>query len=145
MHALANAPTTCVHSKNSRIQASVIHAGCVCVCACGVCTCVCTCVCVWCVYVCVCTYVCVVCTYVCVVCTYVCVWVCVCGCVPKGLQMEPRPPGCSMREVPIALWHRGRKRCYLQETRGRSDPGRTRACNLWFRRPTPYPLGHRAC
>ena len=24
------------------------------------------------------------------------------------------------------------------------DPGRTRACNLWFRRPTPYPLGHRA-
>ena len=26
----------------------------------------------------------------------------------------------------------------------RHDPGRTRACNLWFRRPTPYPLGHRA-
>ena len=25
----------------------------------------------------------------------------------------------------------------------RVDPGRTRACNLWFRRPTPYPLGHR--
>jgi len=24
------------------------------------------------------------------------------------------------------------------------DPGRTRTCNLWFRRPTPYPLGHRA-
>ena len=24
------------------------------------------------------------------------------------------------------------------------DPGRPRACNLWFRRPTPYPLGHRA-
>ena len=24
------------------------------------------------------------------------------------------------------------------------DSGRTRACNLWFRRPTPYPLGHRA-
>ena len=23
------------------------------------------------------------------------------------------------------------------------DPGTTRACNLWFRRPTPYPLGHR--
>ena len=23
-------------------------------------------------------------------------------------------------------------------------PGRTRTCNLWFRRPTPYPLGHRA-
>ena len=26
-----------------------------------------------------------------------------------------------------------------------NDPGRTRTCNLWFRRPTPYPLGHRAC
>jgi hypothetical protein len=25
-----------------------------------------------------------------------------------------------------------------------ADPGRTRTCNLWFRRPTPYPLGHRA-
>ena len=26
----------------------------------------------------------------------------------------------------------------------RNDPGRTQTCNLWFRRPTPYPLGHRA-
>jgi hypothetical protein len=25
-----------------------------------------------------------------------------------------------------------------------NDPGRTRTCNLWLRRPTPYPLGHRA-
>ena len=25
-----------------------------------------------------------------------------------------------------------------------NDPGRTRTWNLWFRRPTPYPLGHRA-
>ena len=25
-----------------------------------------------------------------------------------------------------------------------NDPGRTRTCNLWFRRPTPYPLGRRA-
>ena len=24
------------------------------------------------------------------------------------------------------------------------DSGRTRACSLWFRRPTPHPLGHRA-
>ena len=28
--------------------------------------------------------------------------------------------------------------------RMQNDPGRTRTCNLWFRRPTPYPLGHRA-
>ena len=27
----------------------------------------------------------------------------------------------------------------------RHDPGRTRACNLWFRRPTPYPLGRATC
>ena len=26
----------------------------------------------------------------------------------------------------------------------KSDPGRTRTCNLCFRRATPYPLGHRA-
>ena len=25
-----------------------------------------------------------------------------------------------------------------------NDPGRTRTCNLRFRRPTPYPLGHKA-
>ena len=24
-----------------------------------------------------------------------------------------------------------------------TEPGRTRTCNLWFRRPTLYPLGHR--
>ena len=24
-----------------------------------------------------------------------------------------------------------------------NGPGRSRTCNLWFRRPTPYPLGHR--
>ena len=24
-----------------------------------------------------------------------------------------------------------------------NDPGKTRTCNLWFRGPTPYPLGHR--
>ena len=29
-------------------------------------------------------------------------------------------------------------------TNTKCDPGRTRTCNLWFRRPTPYPLGHRA-
>ena len=29
-------------------------------------------------------------------------------------------------------------------TGGHLDPGRTQTCNLWFRGPTPYPLGHRA-
>ena len=32
----------------------------------------------------------------------------------------------------------------LSPERHTVDPGRTRTCNLWFRRPTPYPLGHRA-
>ena len=32
----------------------------------------------------------------------------------------------------------------VNHVRGKCDPGRTRTCNLWFRRPTPYPLGHRA-
>ena len=26
----------------------------------------------------------------------------------------------------------------------KTDPGETRTCNLWFRRSTPYPFGHRA-
>ena len=32
---------------------------------------------------------------------------------------------------------------YFKCTHYKNDPGRTRTCNLWFRRPTPYPLGHR--
>ena len=42
----------------------------------------------------------------------------------------------------LACLHRSR-RARAIDTKTRSDPGRTRACNLWFRRPTPYPLGHR--
>ena len=34
--------------------------------------------------------------------------------------------------------------CSVLRIATKSDPGRTRTCNLWFRRPTPYPLGHRA-
>ena len=37
--------------------------------------------------------------------------------------------------------------CLLEPSvsfRSAHDPGRTRTCNLWFQRPTPYPLGHRA-
>ena len=33
--------------------------------------------------------------------------------------------------------------CYHFFQRQFYDPGRTRTCNLWFRRPMPYPLGHR--
>ena len=34
--------------------------------------------------------------------------------------------------------------CPISSECAKGDPGRTRTCNLWFRRPTPYPLGHRA-
>ena len=45
------------------------------------------------------------------------------------------PGGCFARPA--------RMRILLARTQN-VDPGRTRTCNLWFRRPTPYPLGHRA-
>ena len=48
-------------------------------------------------------------------------------------------PNC--RTAGLQERHSERKSC-LQ--RKKCDPGRTRTCNLWFRRPTPYPLGHRA-
>ena len=35
-------------------------------------------------------------------------------------------------------------RISLRTPAPKTYPGRTRTCNLWFRRPTPYPLGHRA-
>ena len=35
-------------------------------------------------------------------------------------------------------------RISLRTPAPKTDPGRTRTCNLWFQRPTPYPLGHRA-
>ena len=38
---------------------------------------------------------------------------------------------------------RPRRRCAAHLTPFDLDPGRTRTCNLWFRSPTPYPLGHR--
>ena len=41
---------------------------------------------------------------------------------------------CSMPLEPCHCWFCCELKCNH----------RTRACNLWFRRPTPYPLGHRA-
>ena len=55
---------------------------------------------------------------------------------PWGIHLKHRRSARRSRE---ALGHRERPP-WMQ----RSDPGRTRTCNLWFRRPTPYPLGHRA-
>ena len=61
-----------------------------------------------------------------------------CGwCQPTGLC------GCahSAQTVWWRCWFTPHRFCLLHRS---DDPGRTRTCNLWFRRPTPYPLGHRA-
>ena len=44
--------------------------------------------------------------------------------------------------IPTDVWRMCT--CAGPHQRAVHDSGRTRACNLWFRRPTPYPLGHRA-
>ena len=66
---------------------------------------------------------------------------------PPPTHLQPHWPcarlaviACQFRALFCWLQTRARRN---QETLAESDPGRTRACNLWFRRPTPYPLGHR--
>ena len=51
-------------------------------------------------------------------------------------KMIPKSRICGLQE------RHSQQKSSLQ--RQKYDPGRTRTCNLWFRRPTPYPLGHRA-
>ncbi len=51
-------------------------------------------------------------------------------------EMIPNSRFCGLQE------RHSQQKSSLQ--RQKYDPGRTRTCNLWFRRPTPYPLGHRA-
>ena len=46
-------------------------------------------------------------------------------------------------EAAAVVWRCARA-CRKHLAHTTDDPGRTRTCNLWFRRPTPYPLGHRA-
>ena len=61
-----------------------------------------------------------------------------------------RGRGPNPRSSPVVLPHVlllvGREgwTAHARQPGAKFDPGRTRACNLWFRRPTPYPLGHRA-
>jgi hypothetical protein len=49
--------------------------------------------------------------------------------------------GAETQHAAVA-WHIEQK--IQQQHEQHDDPGRTRTCNLWFRKPTPYPLGHRA-
>ena len=58
---------------------------------------------------------------------------CSCGAIGGGLPTLLSP---ALPAVPQMAIQYDTHRC--------NDPGRTRTCNLWFRRPTPYPLGHRA-
>ena len=57
------------------------------------------------------------------------------GARPREASRGLARPGCRAKN--------GRHRVCLCVFQGINDPGRTRTCNLWFRRPTPYPLGHR--
>ena len=55
---------------------------------------------------------------------------------------------CPSSALAPQIWNLAKKAsCLCPTSKGffeKADPGRTRTCNLWFRRPTPYPLGHRA-
>ena len=68
-------------------------------------------------------------------------------CARQALCVVPR--GCGSRSplMACATWAiSSRQLQSMSRTNlaGLDDPGRTRTCNFWFRRPTPYPLGHRA-
>ena len=53
---------------------------------------------------------------------------------------SPRRSAWALACVYVGLFLRGMLAVRLLQ----SAPGRTRACNIWFRRPTPSPLGHMA-
>ena len=61
------------------------------------------------------------------------------GARPRGLA---RPRDAASRGLAAGLRMADIESVYVSY-QGINDPGRTRTCNLWFRRPTPYPLGHR--
>ena len=48
---------------------------------------------------------------------------------------------CRARAPGSTCWGNGPP--HNKHARAPFDPGRTQACNLWFRGPTPYSLGHR--
>jgi hypothetical protein len=68
------------------------------------------------------------------VCVCVCVCACACACACVRLSVSERA-----YSVRVDTGHVSARIGIIN-----IDPGRTRTCNLWFRRPTPYPLGHRA-
>ena len=65
-----------------------------------------------------------------------------------SMSFENAPHVCSSSAPAFQTGNFGKKATRLPPTSSgfleRADLGRTRTCNLWFRRPTPYPLGHRA-
>ena len=56
-----------------------------------------------------------------------------------------RPTRCQLGYCRLSLFvRRVAPGALIQVATRTSNPARTPTCNLWFRRPTPYPLGHRA-
>ena len=66
------------------------------------------------------------------------------GCPAKGSQACHDPAQDRFKFVYTTVrWRRCLQNPEIVPLAAAYDPGSTRACNLWFRRPTPYPLGHR--
>ena len=76
-------------------------------------------------------------------CKHCCIAVC-CGCVVLFLCVVGNYSTCICACLCQALLLTYLCQALLPMFGSKTDPGRTRTCNLWFRRPTPYPLGHRA-
>ena len=57
-------------------------------------------------------------------------------CVHFALRAWPPPP-------PTPIFVCTKLRTVVPVAMRKNGLGRSRTCNLWFRRPTPYPLGHR--
>ena len=67
------------------------------------------------------------------------------GPVAQWIRHRPTEPGIAGSSPAGVICQGVACFCFaLSRDLGKCDPGRTRTCNLWFRRPTPYPLGHRA-
>ena len=63
--------------------------------------------------------------------------------VARGLELNPRSSPAVLPHVLLLVGREGWT-AHARQPGAKFDPCRTRTCNLWFRRPTPYPLGHRA-
>ena len=64
---------------------------------------------------------------------------------PKGTSPTRKENACLHRKQEANCDRQQlRQPTWVEQTGKKNDPGRTRTYNLRFRRPMPYPLGHRA-